>query len=139
VVFLLSVFFIALPLSLYDLQTPVYFTLSPFVVFLCFVWFLLSSSHNLVAFYDDSDPSGKRYNSMYASHNISIDATCNGKQYHFVALIADTCGNQDCNGCCSRNSNKQTGYLIDIEYYTAMNVFGTTDCASGNMDFTVSN
>jgi hypothetical protein len=111
----------------------------PFLVrSLSYYLFLRFSSHNLVAFYDDSDPSGKQYSVHYASHNITIDATCGGKQYHFTALIADTCGNQDCNGCCSRNSNQQTGYLIDIEYYTAMNVFGTTDCVSGNMNFTVS-
>jgi len=50
----------------------------------------------------------------------------------FVALIADTCGDHDCGGCCSNNANSD-GYLVDIEYETVMRNFGSTAVVHGNI------
>jgi hypothetical protein len=111
--------------------------LFPFFSFLFL--FFLSLSHNLVAFFDRSDPHGYHFASNYAGHNITIGKSCNGNYYEFVAVIADTCANDDCSGCCSANSNHRSGYLIDIEYYTAMRVFGTTDCIDGDVSFAIGN
>lgn len=96
------------------------------------------SSNNLIAFYDNSDPTGLNFFTKWANKYITIKGTCNGVTKTFTALIADTCGNSDCGNCCARNSNPTTGYLIDMEYYTAMRQFGTTDCADAvhTLDFT---
>ena len=90
---------------------------------------MLPNSNNLIAFFDNSDPTGANYYRRYANKYITITGTCNGVTSTFQALIADTCGNSDCNGCCSRNSNPTTGYLIDMEYYTILRQFGTVECA----------
>jgi hypothetical protein len=90
----------------------------------------------LVAFYDNSDPSGKNWSKNWANKTITVSKTCNGKSFTFNCLIADTCGNGDCDNCCAKNSDKKTGYLIDMEYYTVLNNFGTTDCADGSISFT---
>jgi hypothetical protein len=65
----------------------------------------------------------------YGDKYITITGTCLGLTKTFNALIADTCGNQDCSGCCARNANPTTGYLIDMEYHTILRNFGTTLCA----------
>ena len=98
---------------------------------------LTFARHNLIAFYDNSDPGGKNFNKNYGGKNITLTKSCNGKSYKFVALIADTCGNNDCDNCCKKNCDKSTGFLVDMEYYTVMNNFGTTDCADGKIDFVI--
>jgi hypothetical protein len=65
----------------------------------------------------------------YGNKYITITGTCLGLTKTFNALIADTCGNQDCSGCCARNANPTTGFLIDMEYHTVLRNFGTTLCA----------
>lgn len=65
--------------------------------------------------------------------NKKIRLTKNGKT--FEALIADTCGDNDCNGCCFRNS--KGGFLVDMEYYTVLNNLGSTNQASGIIDFEI--
>jgi hypothetical protein len=67
-------------------------------------------SNNIVALFDSSDPNGKMWKSKYANKKIRL--TKNGKS--FVATIVDTCGNADCNGCCTRNA--KNGILVDMEY-----------------------
>jgi hypothetical protein len=67
-------------------------------------------SNNIVAFFDSSDPNGKMWKLKYANKKIRL--TKNGKS--FVATIVDTCGNGDCNGCCTRNA--KNGFLVDMEY-----------------------
>ena len=52
----------------------------------------------------------------------------------FTAMIADTCGDYDCGGCCSANA-AETGYLVDLEYFTLMRNFGDTSFADGNIEF----
>lgn len=93
-------------------------------------------SHNLVAFYDNSDSKGKNWASNYALKTIQITKEYNGKTHVFNATIADTCGNQDCNNCCAKNS-KPSGFLVDMEYYTVLKNFGTTDAVSGTLSFKV--
>jgi hypothetical protein len=91
---------------------------------------------NLVAFYDNSDPTGRNYNSKYAGKTIQLTKVINGKTYSFSAIIGDTCGNNDCNNCCAQNS-QPTGYLVDMEYYTALNNFGSVNAADGTISFAI--
>jgi hypothetical protein len=95
-------------------------------------------SHNIVSFYDDSDPNNKNWDNNYAKKTIRIDKTYNGKFYSFNATIADQCGNGDCDNCCSKNS-RPSGYLIDMEYYTVLNNFGTLDAVGGTLEFHIYN
>lgn len=94
-------------------------------------------SNNLVAFYDDSDSRGRNWSDRYANKTIQITKKWNNNVYVFNATIVDTCGNGDCNNCCHQNSDRKTGYLIDMEYYTVMNNFGTTAAADGSVDFII--
>jgi hypothetical protein len=101
-----------------------------------YVSFEYVETHNLVAFYDDNDPKGKNWSKNYANKTIQITKEYNGKVHVFNASIADTCGNRDCHNCCTKNA-KPSGYLVDMEYYTLMNNFGTTDAADGSLSFIV--
>ena len=98
------------------------------------VSFQYVTTHNMVAFYDNSDPSGKYWRHDYANKTIEVSKNYNGQSYVFNCTITDTCGNQDCDNCCARNS-QPSGYLIDMEYYTVINNFGTTDAVGGQIEF----
>ena len=91
----------------------------------------------MIAFYDNSDPLGNQFYTKYANKMISVTATCNGVTKTFSALIADTCGNGDCASCCARNSDPDTGFLVDMDYYTVINNFGTESCAHGFVQFSI--
>jgi len=71
-------------------------------------------SNDLVAFFTVNGN-----NAFYGGKNIRIMAR--GKT--ITAQIADTCGDADCNGCCSRNA-RPSGNLIDMEYWTVKRHFG---------------
>lgn len=88
-------------------------------------------SNNIVAFYDNSDPNGKSFKSKYAGKKIKIRA--HGKE--FIATIADTCGNSDCNGCCRKNS--KGGFLLDMESWTVKRNFGSTSKVGGTIEFQI--
>jgi hypothetical protein len=88
--------------------------------------------HDLVAFYDDSDPNGKNFNKKYGGKTVQLKK--GGKT--FSALIADTCGNSDCNGCCTQNSKH--GFLVDMEYWTTERRIGGPDNADGTIQFQIS-
>jgi hypothetical protein len=92
------------------------------------------NTHNLIAFYDDSDPGGATYNAKYANRFITITGTCNGQTKTITAITSDTCNNNDCGGCCSRNANPATGFLIDMERLTVLNNWGSAglQCADAN-------
>ena len=77
--------------------------------------------NNLVSFYDDSDPNGDNTESLYGGKTIYLKYK--GKE--FQAIIADTCGNSDCNDCCHKNS--KGGYLVDMEFFTVLRNIGSTD------------
>lgn len=86
-------------------------------------------THNLIAFYDASDAAGTDFLEKYGNKVIELtygDIT-------FNATIADTCGDHDCNGCCTANSID--GFLVDMEYYTVMRNFGTTDIVDGTISY----
>lgn len=87
-------------------------------------------SHNLVAFYDDCDPDGDTFDEDYAGRMVRL--TKGGVT--FDALIADTCGNEDCDDCCSSNAGPQ-GILVDAEQWTVLNNLGDEDEASGRVEF----
>lgn len=101
-----------------------------------YVSFEYVQSNNLVAFYDDSDRTGHNWYDTYALRTILLKKEYNGKMYIFNATIGDTCGNRDCSNCCERNS-RPTGFLVDMEYYTVMNNFGTTDAVGGSISFEI--
>jgi hypothetical protein len=82
------------------------------------------NSNNMIAFYDDGDPGGGTFNAKYANRFITITGTCNGQTKTITAIVADTCNNNDCGGCCSRNSNPSSGFLIDMERQTLLNNWG---------------
>jgi hypothetical protein len=88
-------------------------------------------SHDLVAFYDDSDPTGSNFDQRYGGKTIHL--RWEGKT--FDAIIADTCGNQDCNNCCSRNSKH--GFLVDMEFWTAERELGGYDNSIGTIEFAI--
>jgi hypothetical protein len=88
-------------------------------------------SHDLIAFYDDADPDGSGFNQKYGGRRIKLRK--DGEE--FEALIADTCGNQDCNDCCSENS--QGGYLVDVEFWTAERNLGGAQNADGTIEFQI--
>ena len=81
---------------------------------------------NIVAFYDDANQKGKGAMSWWNEHaknkKIEIRNPSSGKT--MVVEVLDTCGNHDCNNCCSKNSQKGGGYLLDLEGYTATRFWG---------------
>eukprot|EP01083_Nonionella_stella_P106905 308959_1 len=89
-------------------------------------------TNNLVAFYDPSDPNGDNFINNYGTREITL--TKNG--ITFNATIADSCKNSDCGECCTRNALPR-GYLIDMEYWTAMNNFGSTNDMFGEIEFSI--
>ena len=78
-------------------------------------------THNIISFYDNNDKSGKNFNADYGGKTIRL--TRGGKT--FDAIIADTCGNDDCENCCRNNAAEtRSRFLIDIEKWTLRNHFG---------------
>jgi hypothetical protein len=88
-------------------------------------------SHDIISFYDNSDKSGKKFEHKYGGKTIKLRK--NGVE--FTALIADTCGNDDCDDCCKKNSKH--GYLVDMEEWTVKRRFGNTDAANGIIEFMI--
>ena len=89
-------------------------------------------SHDLVAFYDNSNASGSHFLTNYGGKTITLTKG----SVSFTAVIADTCGNGDCNNCCAKNS-QPSGYLLDMEYYTILRHFGSTSAADGQIHFSI--
>ncbi|RNA15448.1 fibroblast growth factor receptor-like [Brachionus plicatilis] len=88
-------------------------------------------SNNIISFFDSSDPNGVNWATKYARKTIRLKK--NGKT--FTAIIADTCGDHDCNGCCTKNA--QNGFLVDMEYYTVLKNLGNLNAATGNIEFEI--
>ncbi len=85
----------------------------------------------IIAFYDNADKAGKEFNKKYGGKKIRLRK--NGKE--FTAVIADTCGNSDCNDCCIKNS--KGGFLVDMEYWTAERNIGVANKAEGTIEFQI--
>jgi hypothetical protein len=87
--------------------------------------------NSIVAFYDNADKTGKDFNKNYGGKKIKLRK--NGKE--FTAVIADTCGNADCDDCCIQNS--KGGFLVDAEFWTAERSLGGADQAEGTIEFQI--
>jgi hypothetical protein len=80
-------------------------------------------NNNLIAFFT---PNGD--NQSFGNKQMRVSA--NGQTVE--VLVADTCGDQDCNGCCTANA-QPSGYLVDMEYWTVVNNFGSASAAQGEV------
>lgn len=76
--------------------------------------------NDIVAFFETGGAGS--WKSKWANKTITIRNPSSGKEMD--VLIADTCGDGDCGGCCTQNANKHGGTLIDLEYYTAKRFWG---------------
>ncbi|HEX7837634.1 MAG TPA: hypothetical protein VF469_09240 [Kofleriaceae bacterium] len=85
----------------------------------------------IIAFYDNSDKAGREFNKKYGGKKVKLRK--NGKE--FTAVIADTCGNKDCDNCCTKNS--KGGFLVDMEYWTAQKHLGGANKAEGTIEFQI--
>jgi hypothetical protein len=53
----------------------------------------------------------------------------------FTSYPACSCGNSDCDGCCTRSSHG--GFLVDMEYWTTQRRLGGPDDAAGTVQFRI--
>lgn len=81
-------------------------------------------SNNLISFWSAHGDGGQSFG------NKKIRIAAGGKTIE--ALVADTCGDGDCDGCCTDNASP-SGYLVDMEYHTVVNNFGSIDAVGGQV------
>lgn len=89
-------------------------------------------SHTLVAFFDARHPTIEEWRERYANKVVRLtrgDVTVD-------ALIADTCGDWDCDGCCSANA-EPSGVLVDMEYWSVLANFADISAADGQIHFEI--
>ena len=67
-------------------------------------------------------------NDLYAAREVRLSAL--GK--NVTVKVVDTCGDNDCGGCCTANA-QPSGYLVDLEYWTAVRHFGSAAVISGQL------
>lgn len=79
-------------------------------------------SNDIAAFFETGGAGS--WKSKWANKSIQIRNPSSGKTMN--VLIADTCGDGDCGGCCTANANKNGGTLIDLEYHTAKRFWGSS-------------
>ena len=85
---------------------------------------------SLIAFYQYGDSDFTNFYEYYALKNVTLVKG----DVIFDAVIVDTCGDADCGGCCSANS-VETGFLVDLEYFTMTRNFDDPNDASGLIHF----
>lgn len=78
---------------------------------------------DLIALFDKEDSEGKIFKNDYAKKKATLTTTYKGKTIIFEAEIVDTCHDNDCSGCCTRNAGDNR-FLVDLEYFTAQRYFG---------------
>lgn len=94
-------------------------------------------TNNIVSLFSIASGSASPYNGQY------ITITKPGYPA-FTALVADTCADSDCGGCCTTNAHPNQ-WLVDVEYWTAVrNLNASTssiDCAAcdGTVSFVPAN
>ena len=78
--------------------------------------------NNLASVFEvgQSDASWK---SKWANKTLTIRNPSTGKTMD--VLVADTCGDGDCGGCCTDNAKKNGGVLVDLEVHTAKRFWGS--------------
>jgi len=81
------------------------------------------SKNNIIAFFSTHGD-----NKSYGNKQIKIKA---GSKT-ITASVLDTCGDSDCDGCCSKNA-APSGYLVDMESHTVERYFGSLDEAYGEV------
>lgn len=80
-------------------------------------------SNNIVAFYEAPNSSNrKNWDKKWKNKKLRIRNPKNGKTLDVT--VVDTCDDDDCKGCCSKNAQKNGGYLIDLEKNTAKRFYG---------------
>lgn len=93
-------------------------------------------SRPLVAFFArpqsgrNVDTSTTFWERNYENRWITVTATVIGlpNPVVFDAQIVDTCGDWDCDDCCTKNINYSgVDYLVDVEEQTRLKYFGTRD------------
>ena len=90
----------------------------------------------IISFFDSNNPTQAQWNRLYKNKKIRI--TKNGKT--FDAFIKDTCSDGDVKkGASNCSKNAKGGFLIDIEYHTALKYLGSTGQASGTATFQILN
>jgi len=86
---------------------------------------------DIIAFFSTTNNAayGKQVMRIYSPvHDHTVEA----------ALVLDTCGDLDCNGCCTENANAGgTGFLVDMEENTVVRHFGSLEEAAGLVCFQV--
>jgi hypothetical protein len=75
--------------------------------------------NNIAAFFSSNGD-----NASFRHKQIRVSAA--GKTVE--VRVVDTCGDSDCNGCCSSNADP-SGYLLDMEFWTVVNNFGDISAA----------
>lgn len=77
---------------------------------------------DIVAFFaSDGETHPKKIIRVYSpGHDKTVDA-----------IVLDTCGDDDCNGCCTENADTGGGYLVDMEENTVVRHFGALEEANG--------
>jgi hypothetical protein len=91
-------------------------------------------THNVVAFFDADHPTHEEWLALYANKVIRLTKG----EVIVDALIADTCGDEDCDGCCTENS-QPSGRLVDMEYWTVMSTFGDLSVVEGEVSYEILN
>lgn len=87
------------------------------------------SQTDLIAFFSTNGD-----NASYGNKKIKIKA--NTKTV--TAWIVDTCGDGDCDNCCTKNA-QPSGYLVDMESHTVERHFGSLDEAFGEVCWKLDN
>lgn len=80
-------------------------------------------SNNIVAFYaSPNSQNRKEWDKKWKNKRLRIKNPKTGKTLDVT--VVDTCDDGDCSGCCSKNANKNGGFLIDLEKNTAKRFYG---------------
>lgn len=78
---------------------------------------------SIAAFFDAANPSAAYWTANYANKKLRLKACTSTGAVEFEATIVDTCGDSDCNGCCTANAGSY-GKLVDLEINTMYRNFG---------------
>jgi len=79
-------------------------------------------SNNIVAFYaSPNSQNRKEWDKKWKNKQLVIRNPKTGKELQVT--VVDTCDDSDCSGCCSKNANKNGGFLIDLEKNTAQRFY----------------
>lgn len=75
---------------------------------------------NIVAFFQ-AGQTAESWRRDWANKKLRLRNPATGNTMDVT--VADTCGDKDCDGCCTKNANLNGGTLIDLENFTAKRFF----------------